>query len=177
MEKSLVPPQERRANQMALRVKVVSAAYYRFLNSIDWTDDIVVAGLREGLNKFLSNAFIYLVKKESGLNKYQQADWVSVEAKAFLEKNQKTSLVYEHMVPKQRYIQKPCEMAAKTGHLSLGFVEKILMRYWRIAVVTKDEDMRLSRSKMPDNWDGVDIFARYKMAGISLVEFSTEDVT
>lgn len=42
------------------------------------------------------------------------------------------------------------------------------------AVVTKEEDRQLNsvglRRRMPHDWDGVDVFARYKVAGIELVD-------
>jgi len=42
------------------------------------------------------------------------------------------------------------------------------------AVVTRAEDQRLNslglRSRMPAGWDGMDPFARYRVAGIELLE-------
>lgn len=53
---------------------------------------------------------------------------------------------------------------------SVEEIEAILTIYWRIATITKDEDRLLSKLNMPDGWDGVDIFARYDLAGIKLIK-------
>lgn len=155
----------------------VATSYCNFLRSLDWSDELLVAGLREGLNKFLSNAFIHLVNAETGRKKYQQADWISVTAKQRMESREKSGFVYEHMIPKRIYIQKPCEVAAKSGALNVEFVEDLLDRYWHIAVVTQDEDKALAdkglRNRMPKCWDGVDIFARYHAVGITLIRYAS----
>lgn len=78
-------------------------------------------------------------------------------------------LVFEHAVPKRRFIQQPCEDRARDGRLEVGFVLALLRQYWVLATVTKEEDRRLSRSTMPEPWDGRDVLARYNRAGISLV--------
>ena len=49
------------------------------------------------------------------------------------------------------------------------------MESWCVGVIiTKAEDRRLDREglgrKMPDGWDEVDIWARYKAAGIAIAE-------
>jgi hypothetical protein len=49
-------------------------------------------------------------------------------------------------------------------------VEELLTKYFRVMLVTKDEHARLNasgfRSKMPKEWDRLDVFARYKLVGI-----------
>lgn len=142
----------------------VANAYLKLLNSIDWEDDVLLFGLREGLNKFVSNAFL---KLNSG-RKYHQADYYSREAIQKILEGDYTELVYEHMIPKTRYIQKPCENKARSGDLTIEFVVNLLERYWKIAVITKKQDNLLSRSKMPPCWDGTNIRARYDKAGINL---------
>lgn len=51
-----------------------------------------------------------------------------------------------------------------------GEVRNILNKYYRIMLVTKDEQRNLRSlgraSKMPSDWDGKDIWARYRIAGI-----------
>jgi len=89
-------------------------------------------------------------------------------------------LVFEHLVPKSRYIQEPCERLAKDDKekLTVEFIEGLLRRYWHLATITKDEDELLSRNAMPDDWDGEDIRARYKRVGIDLIEnpqFSSDE--
>jgi uncharacterized UPF0160 family protein len=142
----------------------VAHAYFKLLNSIDWKDDVLLFGLREGLNKFLSNAFL---KLNMG-RKHHQADFYSQKAIQKIITGDYTNLIYEHMVPKTEYIQQRCEEKARGGKLTIDFVVDRLERYWRIAVITKDEDNLLERSRMPVDWDGIDILARYVSAGIAL---------
>lgn len=48
----------------------------------------------------------------------------------------------------------------------------LLPLYSNIVIVTEEEDRRLREAKltscMPKDWDGVDIFARYKVVGIEI---------
>ena len=124
-----------------------------------------MSGIREGLTKFLSNAFL----KSNGTNKYYQGDYYTYSALDRMEKGITSGLVYEHMVPKSQYIQKPCEERAKKKSLSEDYVLGLLNRYWKIAIVTKEEDAELTRTKMPDDWDAEDIRLRYTYADIELV--------
>lgn len=146
-------------------LKKIAIAYQKLLVAIDWDDEILVAGMQEGLNKFLSNALIFMNKK----NKYKQADYYSKEAIEKLKKNDMRGLVFEHMVPKTRYIQGPCIEEAKQNRLTIDFIVNLLNKYWKIAVITIDQDKMLLRTKMPNNWDQEDIFARYRAVGIELV--------
>lgn len=124
----------------------------------------VEKGLKEGLNKFLSNICISLVGKKN-------TNYYSVKAKAQIDKGNRHDLVYEHIVPKAKYIQNECIECEKNGSpKSVEEIEAILTKYWRIATITKDEDRLLSKLNMPDGWDGVDIFARYDLAGIKLIK-------
>lgn len=144
----------------------VSHSYFNLLSSIDLDDKLLVYGLREGLNKFLSNAMIYIL----GRRKYLQADYYSILAYEKVQRNDFTDLVYEHMVPKRIYFQKECEDRARTNNLTEEYIITMLNKYWHIAVITKPEEKKLSRKKMPENWDELDIHARYKSAGLELVE-------
>ena len=142
----------------------IAKAYYKLLTSIDWDDDVLIAGLREGLNKFLSNAYL----KENNEKKQLQGDYYSEEALRKTQNGDFTNLVVEHMVPKARYIQEPCEEMAQEGTLSEEKILELLRKYWKIAIITKEEDALLPSQKMPPNWDHEDIFARYNNAGITL---------
>ena len=57
-------------------IEEVSIAYFKLLISIDWDDELMVLGLREGLNKFPSNAYLSLLNK----NKYLCGDYYSLSA-------------------------------------------------------------------------------------------------
>lgn len=146
-------------------LKKLAKSYYKLLVSIDWEDQILINGLREGLNKFLSNAYLNSFKA----NKYHKCDFYSESALDVLNNGkQSRNLVFEHVVPKSQYIQKPCEDKAKKGILTLDFVEELVLKYWVIAVITKEEDELLSKYQMPDTWDGTNILARYEKANIKL---------
>jgi hypothetical protein len=148
------------------REQQIAEAYCKLLNSIDWSDKLLVAGLREGLNKFLSNAFLSLFPK---CHKYHRTHLVSAAALRQLRAKEYAGLVCEHIVPKTRYIQKRCEEAAKKGRLTVHDVRDLLDKYWRLATITKEEDRRLNPVSMPETWDGVNPLARYEAAGIELL--------
>lgn len=153
----------------------MSKAYYKLLDMLKdelEKDSDIVDGLKEGLRKFLSNLEIKLNKTD------EWADYISLSAKARIASGDKTKLVYDHVVPKTRYIQKYCMKAAVTGQFENGekfseaAIKGFLERYWKVTVITKEEDDKLThaglREKMPKDWDGKDLFARYKAVGITV---------
>lgn len=157
------------------KLRRMAKAYYKLLSMLKdelASDGDIKAGLTEGLTKFLSNLEIRLNRSKEGTN------YVSAKAKAKLQDGDKTGLVFEHIVPKTKYIQEPCIQAAVNGQFAGGetfseeAVLQLLDRYWQIALITKEEDDALTdlglRNKMPGGWDGTDVFARYKAAGIVL---------
>ena len=146
--------------------KELARIYYKLLTSVDWSDEIFIKGLREGLNKFISNAFL---AHHNGKNKYHKTHYVSRIALAKLNVKDHKGLIYEHVVPKTKYIQGPCEELAKTGKLTESIIESKLDAYWKLATVTKAEDQKLDMLSMPEDWDGQDVFARYKDVGIELI--------
>ncbi len=151
----------------------VARSYTNLLNLIDWEDRLMVQGIKEGLNKILSNAFL----STKGEAEYKTADFYSELALEKINLGNTSELVYEHMVPKQKYIQSLCIEQAEKKQLTLEFVVDLLERYWKIAVVTKAEDMQLNMRAMPEFWDGSNIFARYQEVGIKLIQspFLTND--
>jgi uncharacterized UPF0160 family protein len=149
----------------AVENKKLARAYYKLLSSIDWNDEVLVNGLREGLNKFITNAYL---KINAGKNKYFVSHYISKNADKKLKKNDVKGLVFEHIIPKQEYIQRPCEEMSKKGTLTEEFILNQLNKYWIIATITKDENKRLSTKTMPEGWDGINIFERYKEANIEL---------
>lgn len=144
----------------------VSNSYFNLLSSLDFNDKVLINGLREGLNKFLSNAIIYIL----GRRKYLQADYYSVTAYEKIKNSDFTDLIYEHMIPKRKYIQQECESRAINKTLTKQDIITLLNRYWHIAVITKNENTLLSKTTMPNNWDNLDCHARYKLVGLELVE-------
>jgi hypothetical protein len=82
--------------------------------------------------------------------------------------DQQKMLVHEHAVPKSIVIQRLLELSNPTADL----VNQLLVSYCKGAVLTREEDARLNglglRSRMPDDWDEQDVWARYAIAGILL---------
>lgn len=144
----------------------IANAYYCLLTSLDWNNELLLIGLKEGLNKFLSNLFL----KQGGKHKYLHADFYSHKALERVKSGIYSDLVFEHMVPKQKYIQEPCIARAKTGVITAEYILDLLRRYWKIAIITKEEDKLLLSRQMPKDWDGINIFYRYQVAKITLVQ-------
>lgn len=147
-------------------IKNLAKSYFDLLSNLNWENDLLIKGIKEGLNKFLSNAFL----KSKTRKKYFNCDYFSQNALEQVKNNNFDRLIFEHMIPKNEYIQKPCEAKAKDGNLKLEFIENLLLQYWFIATITKDEDKLLDRNKMPEKWDNKDIFYRYTKANIVLVK-------
>lgn len=146
--------------------ETLALAYWKLLIHVDWNDAVLVSGLREGLNKFLSNAHL---SAYPGANKYHKTHYVSQAALERLRARHHVDLIWEHLVPKRRYIQEPCELQAMRGTLSIELVNDLLRRYWFLATITRDEDRLLRRTAMPHDWNGEAILSRYEEAGVMLV--------
>ncbi len=151
-------------------IRKMAEAYYQMLTALKPAikkNPDIKAGLKEGLGKFLSNLYIsYFGKKNT--------DYYS-EAAYKIKDDKNAKLVFEHIVPKARYIQEPCYEASIKGHFedgkefSVESIEGLLNKYWKIATVTKEENEKLNkyRTKMPESWKpGDDPFARYDAVGI-----------
>jgi len=145
----------------------VANAYLDFLQTINWKNETYMGGIQEGKNKFLSNAWL---KACGPKNKYHKTHLASPNAARIMESGEKSPMIWEHVVPKQEHIQSVCENLAISGDLTIDTVIELLEKYWVTATVLKTEDELLSRFKMPNDWDRLDIFVRYKSAGISLIE-------
>jgi len=156
-------------------IEILADKYVMFLNSLHYDDEFFMVGIREGKNKFFANLHIHLaIKNVRQINKnidkkHYSTDFVTPDALEVLKGNSNAKLTYEHLVPKKKYIQDPCEKKAKEGKLTFDFAKGILNRYLWTATVTKMEDERLLRSTMPDGWDEANIQSRYEYAGIELL--------
>lgn len=79
--------------------------------------------------------------------------------------------VVEHSVPLMEIVNRLMALDPLTELR----VANLLKRLFRVRLVTKEEDRELNkgplRFKMPDGWDGRDPFARYRAAGIKLVNY------
>lgn len=160
-------------------IKRMAKAYYQVLTALkpvmQENEDIKI-GIKEGLGKFLSN--IYIKLSENGK---RDTDYYSSEALKHIDDG--TTLIFEHIVPKARYIQEPCLNACLNGKFEDGTsfseegIENLLVKYWKTATVTKEEDDLLLRRKMPNGWQVDDnVFARYKEAKITLFDKKRSEV-
>lgn len=96
--------------------------------------------------------------------KYEGCRWWSRQA---LEGGHE--LRHEHVVPRRVLISL---LLAMTDVDEVGV--RSVLQLCVGAVITKVEDSQLNvvglRSRMPDDWDGRDVFARYHRAGIELID-------
>ena len=73
----------------------------------------------------------------------------------------------EHVVPMQYIVDLLMDMKPITNQK----VKNVLKKYYYVMLITKEEHAKLNssglRSKMPENWDGKDVLARYKAVGIN----------
>jgi len=94
--------------------------------------------------------------------KYQGCPWWSVEA----SKQKEEKNIHEHVIPKKVLIQALFSMDKPNEREVYDYLE----RHCIGVVVTKEEDKRLRDlklgSKMPEDWNGEDVWARYQLAGI-----------
>jgi hypothetical protein len=78
--------------------------------------------------------------------------------------------VVEHVVPQMVIVNHLMEMK----QLTKLAVIKILKSWYHVRLVTREEHKRLTelklRYKMTPDWDGLDIFARYAVAGIKVTQ-------
>src|SRR5690606_5576114 len=89
--------------------------------------------------------------------KYSMADFITPKALHILQQKEKVRLIFEHMVPKNLYLNMLVEKA-KQGNLTYTEIYNVLMKYYYTCTVTKDEDNLLPSTKMQDGWDGQNPF-------------------
>ena len=82
-------------------------------------------------------------------------------------------LRHEHVVPRSIILDIMLEDSwCQKGNVHA--VQKILSKYLKVAIVTREEDLMLSKNGlmygMPKGWNKEDIYARYETAGITLNE-------
>lgn len=76
----------------------------------------------------------------------------------------------EHAVPQMHIVNLLMDMPSPTTEK----VRELLKRLFVVRLVTRQEHAALNssglRSKMPEEWDTLDVFARYKRVGIEIPE-------
>jgi hypothetical protein len=144
---------------------IMAERYVKLLENVPWSDRFFLMGIQEGLNKFLSNLYLHLCGRRP---KCHKAHYVSEKALVKMIAVDYSGLVFEHMIPKSVYIQKPCESMAQKNQISVEQVFSLLSSYWFIATITAEEDKLLIKNDMPQGWDCMNIFYRYESADITL---------
>jgi hypothetical protein len=111
-------------------------------------------------------------------NKLLRSDYITAAAKEQIEQKNMKNLIREHMIPKTVYFNILIDQSKK-GLLTKEQIFNILNKNYWTCLVTKDEDKSLSKqykSKMPDDWDGINIFVRYEKVSINGVEKNSKRV-
>ena len=89
-----------------------------------------------------------------------------------MEENPDQKSTHEHTIPFRVLRDKLINL----DELTFESVSDILLRFHVITIISNEEDQRLKDAglnlKMPDDWDGRDKFARYKKAGIEILNIS-----
>lgn len=149
----------------------LSEGYFYFLNTLQFDNDPYMEGMKEARAKFVANYHIALTKKaypKAFNDRRYTTDYVSEQAYKVLKTKSTLGLCYEHMIPKGRYIKKFCEVMAEEKTLTIENIREQLDKYLWTATITEAEDSRLSRTRMPSDWDSNNIKARYDFADIEL---------
>lgn len=108
---------------------------------------------------------------ETGLNKPAKFSKKRIRSHMASKERNNQNLRYDHPVPLKIIIEKLFAL----DEIDEKNVKKLLSKYIKNGgvLITKDEDKTLTeiglKSSMPDNWDGVDVYARYKSANIDLL--------
>lgn len=96
--------------------------------------------------------------------KHKGCPWRS---KASLEVEKYADLIHEHVIPRKIIIS---HLIGYVGELTEAYVDEYLETHCIGVLVTKEEDQRLRDAKlgsaMPDDWDGVNVWARYQAVSI-----------
>ncbi|MEP1151774.1 MAG: hypothetical protein ABJH08_08615 [Balneola sp.] len=120
--------------------------------------------LREAINKSKKNY--------KGNKNRKNCFYISQYAQEVLDKNEQIKLIADHAIP----VSLALRGFEKIVDLQTDSVIKLVSKYSTMALITRIEDARLRElglvKNMPENWDGVDIFARYKVAGIKIVPYN-----
>ena len=98
--------------------------------------------------------------------------FISKNALNAINSKSDTRLVKDHAVP----VKIISEMLKQVNCPSEASVEKLLLSFYRLGVLTHEEDKTLNqlnlKSAMPNDWDGKNVFARYEKAGIQKADIS-----
>ncbi|WP_379968303.1 hypothetical protein [Ectobacillus sp. sgz5001026] len=99
-------------------MSILADNYYYFLKGLPFDNKLYMNGMGEARRKFLANLHITVLKEylPKGYKDWRYStDYVSDKALELLKQKNwdKNELIYEHMVPKAKYIKDECEKAAE----------------------------------------------------------------
>lgn len=87
------------------------------------------------------------------------------------------TLIHEHAVPKKELIEKLFELKSPSPRKVFNLMEKFCIG----VLITKEEDRNLREAKltnkMPECWDGNNVWARYEQVGIVAQQVAGGDAT
>ncbi len=113
-----------------------------------------------------------------GNNNKRNVQFVSDAARPFLTSQGPT--VSEHIIPISVLLNSKIYARAEPTIDTEGLIQ-LVAQYSTMALITNEEDARLRQAKlqssMPEDWDGVDMFARYKAIGIVVSPIVAKDAT
>lgn len=168
-----VSDEEVSMNNRTNTIQELANSYDYFLRTLPFHNETYMKGMAEARTKFIANLHIYLTTRDlpKGYKERRYGtDYVSVKALEVLTSHSTKGLVYEHIVPKTKFIKNECENMARSGDISIGFIYEVLDKYLWTATITNTENKLLPTAKdMPSGWDRTNIFFRYESANIPLV--------
>lgn len=125
---------------------------------------------------FVQNFNIKLNSKKR--RQYLVVDYFSEKALDLIDSEiefNTSNFSFEHMVPKGKYIFNRIKEEAKKNISDdelQKLIYKLIDKYYYVALITQEENEKLTkqgyREKMPEDWDGESIKARYQKARINI---------
>lgn len=128
------------------------------------TKFVIRTALREAINKSKKNY-------QGNINK-KNCTYISENAKQNLIENPQADLIADHMIPVSLALRE----FESLNNLNIDAVVNLVSKYSNLALITRKEDTKLRElglvKKMPQDWDGEDIYARYRAAKIILITYN-----
>lgn len=109
---------------------------------------------------------------KSGKAKWSDILWSGNTSKLASKTRDPKAVVKEHVIP-LNVITDKLKTLARDNKTSKFDIKNVLDKYIIFATITKEEDALLREAKltstMPDDWNGKDLWARYKKVGIKMI--------
>lgn len=140
-----------------------------FMNLIELAVHILETRPRNAATTYAVRCIVREASRKAAKKDVRCAHFISRPALYWCRQGQKERTVLEHIVPLAGVIQSTAIRTPTVKELADAVTAS---RY--LAIIMSDEDDRLTeaglKEQMPDDWDGVDIHARYLVAGIQLFD-------